>query len=276
MNATNLAVQFIMQGYVVVPGVVTGDELEAMRDAFEHLASRLGKRNFIPEEIVTMPELVNFMAHPGLQPVLDAFMGYFGHEPAIACVHLCRDIFDPTRAPVPPAGAGDIPTTLNIHSDVGSGLDSSLSFDVLNLSIASFLFMDDTYPDAGCLVELPGSHHLTQPSAERGVLSPSKQFVKEHCPLDFVAAKAGDVVLQRGFNFHATGPEPRQKRRQIRVDYTPATLYHAISLNGRRDMHQKFSAATLSFLPTERHRYFHDSAIIPEMTGPAYPPVPSG
>ena len=102
MDATDLAVQFIMQGYAVVPDVVVGAELEAMRDAFERLASRLGKRAFTPAEIEAAPELVNFIGHPRVMPVIEAYMGYFGHEPAIAWLHLWRDIINPILPSPPP------------------------------------------------------------------------------------------------------------------------------------------------------------------------------
>ena len=261
MDATDLAVQFIMQGYAVVPDVIVGDELEAIRDAFERLASRLGKRAFTPAEIETAPELVNFIGHPRVMPVIEAYMGHFGHEPAIAWLQLCRDIFNPELPPPPPFDIATDGKTLGLHNDASNAMANRLSFHTLSLGAVAFVFMDDTYPDAGCLLQSPGSHHLTQASPDGCVISPSKQFIKQHCSVEFVAAKAGDVVLQRAFNFHGVGPPPRQKRRQLRTDYTPMALYDKIALDGRTGMHQQFARETIDLLPSERHRYFCGSAL---------------
>ena len=256
MDAIDLAVQFIIQGYVVVPDVVIGSELEAMQDAFERLASSLGKRNFTPGEIETAPELVNFIGHPRVMPVIDAFMGHFGHEPAIAWIHLCRDIFNPASPP-PPFDMSNDNYKQSLHTDASN----ALVFNALNCSVAAFLWLDDTYPDAGCLLQVAGSHHLTQPAPDGCIIAPSKQFVREHCSVEFVAAKAGDVVLQRSFNFHGPGPPPRHKRRQLRADYVPLALYHDVSPDRSQVLHQQFSQETLNLLPRERHRYFCDSAV---------------
>jgi len=254
-DAVGLAVEFITQGYVVIPGAVTGAELEGMQSAFERLASMHGKRHFVADEIVAAPELVGFIGHPGVMPVVEAFFAHHGHGPAIACLHLCRDIFDPAASPT--ASAGGVVADM-LHCDVNAGSEHNLSYKTLNLSVASFLWLDDTYPDAGSLLQVPGSHHLAYEAADGSIVIPPIEFVKQHGGLDFVAAKAGDVVLQRGFNIHGTGPAPRHKRRQLRADYTPKALYNHIRLDGKTGLHQQFAPETRAMLPADRQRYFGD------------------
>jgi hypothetical protein len=121
------------------------------------------------------------------------------------------------------------------------------------------VFMDDAEPDAGCLVQAPGTHHLSRRGPDGGVISPGGRFIQERCDYFFPRIRAGDVLIQRAFNFHAVGPPPRGLRRTLRADYTPKALFHDIMLDGRPSLpgiHQQFPPSVLASLPVERHRYF--------------------
>lgn len=261
MDVAGSVTKLLIEGYVIVPGVIIGPELDAMREGFESLASRAGKRHFTPEEILTEPALVNYIAHPRLMPVIDAFMAHFGHEPAIAWLHLCRDIFNPAAPPPPPFDVERDGKSIWMHNDgaPSGGGSVPLSFDVLDRGCATFVFMDDADPDAGCLVQAPGTHHLSRRGPDGGVISPHRRFIRDHCRYVFPRIRAGDALIQRAFNFHAVGPPPRRLRRTLRADYTPMALFHQICLDGRRSLpgvHQAFPDSVLNQLPVERHRYF--------------------
>ena len=258
METSEIVTRLLIEGYVIVPQVIEGAEIEAMRNAFESLAARVGKRSFTPEEILTEPTLLRFIAPPRLMPVLDAFFAHHGHEPAVAWLLLCRDIFDPEAPPPPPFDVARDGKRIWLHND-GSPGRVPLAFDVLNQGCATFLFMDDAEPDAGCLVQAPGTHHLSRPAPDGSVISPHRQFIRDHCDYVFPRIRAGDVLIQRAFNFHAPGPPPRRHRRTIRADYTPKALFHRMLLDGRRSLpgvHEEFPEHAIASLPVERHRVF--------------------
>lgn len=250
-----LAARLLIDGYVIVPDVAIGRELEELRAAFEREAARRGRRDLKNDELATVPEFVRYVGHPRLMPVLDAYMGHFGHEPALACLSLGRDIFDPAAPPPPPFTIPTDHRKIRMHNDgSGDGNGPGLSFDVLSQGCACLLYLDDTFPEAGSIIQAVGSHHLSRRGEGGRVVSPPLELVQDTCEIKYVGVKAGSVAIQRAFNWHEAGPPPRQPRRQLRADYTPKALYHKIALDGR-PVHMRMSREAMAMLPAERRRY---------------------
>jgi hypothetical protein len=252
---TKLAMKLLLDGFVVVPDVIVGDELNRMRDAFEREAARRGKREVPNEECAAVPEFAGIIGHPRLMPVVEAFMRHYGHEPALATLGLCRDIFTPGSPPPPPF---QIPTDnckVTLHNDGAPGGRVALSYDTLQRGCACLFYLDDTYPDAGSIIQAVGSHHLSYRGDDGGVISPDIETVQDSCKLEFIGVKAGGVAIQRAFNWHNAGPPPRHHRRQIRTDYTPRALYDNVGLVYRPGLHMRFDASVLTHLPESRHKY---------------------
>ena len=97
MDSMGLATSLVLNGYVVVPDVLVGTELTEMRDAFERRAGELDKRWLDWDEICKVPDLLGYLLHPNLMPVVESFMGLFGEKPVFANCSGIRDTYDPNR-----------------------------------------------------------------------------------------------------------------------------------------------------------------------------------
>lgn len=248
VDATGQAMRLIIDGYVVLPDAIVGAELEGIRDAFEGLAAKLGTRTFAPTDVETVPEFLNFIGHPSVMPVVDAYMDFYGEEPAVANLHLCRDAYEP-------GASSGVVTGGHLHNDGSNAAEMGLSYEALHKGVTVHVYLDDTFPDAGGFAIARGSYQLTRPTAEGSARSPNRELVFKHCPMECLHAPAGTVVLVRSFTWHGAGFPPNQKRRQLRADYTPKRLYDAMDLSGEFCYHQRLSDEAVAMLPDDRRRY---------------------
>jgi hypothetical protein len=93
----HLAMRLLIDGVVVVPDVVTGDELKRMSDAFEKRCGELGKRHMTWEEMEHIPDLVGYIGHPNLLAVVEPFSAISAKIRCSATAAACAMSSDRTR-----------------------------------------------------------------------------------------------------------------------------------------------------------------------------------
>ncbi|HVF11114.1 MAG TPA: phytanoyl-CoA dioxygenase family protein [Abditibacteriaceae bacterium] len=242
----HLAMRLIIDGCVVVPNVLVGDELKAMQDAFERRAGELGKRWMNWEDICLEPEIARYIAHPNLMAVVDAFTNHFGHEAVFSNSSGMRDAFNPEK-PVPPFTPGDLRRgPLGWHDDVMGMRNPRASF--LPTTLSALLYLDDTFADNGAYCTALGSHHLAYATPEDTPMMSPGEVVLDNCELKPLPVKAGSVVIHRAHSWHGVVP-PRQRRRLVLQTFCARALYDS------QEGHTQVSEETAALIPADRHRY---------------------
>ena len=251
MNATNYAIRLIIDGYVVVPDVLTPDEVQSMSNGFERRAGELDKRWMNWEEICEVPELMSYIAHPRLMEVVDAFYVHYGQESVFANSAGIRDVFDPSK-PVPAFDASDLRNgPYGWHDDVWGIKKPNAPF--LPTALTSLLYLDETFADNGAYCTAVGSHHLAYAEGNKPIMPPA-EIVLDNCELRPLPVKPGSVIIHRSHEWHAVVPT-RQQRRVMLQTFCARTLYDL------QEGHTQVSEATAALLPADRHKYLcHYSA----------------
>jgi hypothetical protein len=245
-NAFNLAMRLIIDGCVVVPDVLVGDELKAMQDAFERRADELGKRWMAWEDISLVPEIAQYIAHPNLMAVVEPFVNHFGHAAVFSNSSGMRDSFDP-QAPIRPFTAGDLRAgPLGWHDDVQGMKTPCASF--LPTAVSSLLYLDDTFADNGAYCTALGSHHLSYATPQNTPMMTPGEVVLDNCELKALPLKAGSVIIHRSHSWHGVVP-PRQRRRLVLQTFCARALYDL------QVGHTQLSEETTAMIPADRHRY---------------------
>lgn len=245
MNATNYAIRLIIDGYVAVPDVVTGDELEDMRAGFERQAAALGKRWMNWDEISEVPELVRYIAHPKLMAVIDAYLGHFGHEAVFANSSGVRDVYDPAK-PAKNVNTSDLRNSpIGWHDDVMGMRHPNAK--ILQTTLTSLLYLDDTSVESGAYCAAAGSHHVSYADGEKPVMPPAAT-VLDNCELRPVPVTAGSVIIHRGHHWHGVLPVHRQRRLMLQT-------FSARDVYDLQEGHTQLSAASIALIPPGRERY---------------------
>jgi len=245
-DAFHLAMRLIIDGCVVVPDVLVGDELKAMQDAFERRAGELDKRWMAWEDIELEPEVARYIAHPNLMAVVEPFINHFGHEAVFSNCSGMRDSFD-GRKPERPFTSGDLRSgPLGWHDDVQGMRNPSASF--LPTTLATLLYLDDTFADNGAYCTALGSHHLSYATPQDTPMMTPRDVVLDNCELKALPVKAGSVIIHRAHGWHGVIP-PRQQRRLVLQTFCARAIYDS------QEGHTQVSAATAALIPAARHRY---------------------
>jgi hypothetical protein len=243
-TTTDLVVRLIIDGYTVIPDVLSPDEIAAMHDAFESLAAHTGKRWFDWQDIATLPPFAAYIGHPRLMSVVEPFVAHFGHEAVFANASGVRDVFDPSK----PVGkwSKDLKKGLGWHDDVMGMKHPKASF--LPTTLNTLLYLDDTFADNGAYTSAVGSHHLATVGPNDKPVHPPREMVLDHCKLVPVPVKAGSVILSRAYHWHGVIP-PRQRRRVMLQTFCSRELY---------DMqagHTQLGEETLALIPRKQQKW---------------------
>jgi len=251
MNATNYAIRLIIDGFVVVPDVLTPDEVNAMRRGFERRAAELDKRWMNWEEVCDVPEIVSYIAHPRLMEVVDAFMLHFGQEAVFSNSAGMRDVYDSNK-PVREFDWTDLRRApVGWHDDVWGMRNPNAAF--LPTALTSLLYLDETFADSGAYCAAAGSHHLAYAQDEKPIMPPG-EVVLDNCELRPLPVKPGSVIIHRSHNWHAVVPT-RQQRRIMLQTFCARASYDL------QEGHTQVSDETAVLLPPGRHQYLcHYSA----------------
>lgn len=243
MNVEHTLARLLIDGCVVLPDVVVGDELRGMQDAFERRASELGRRHFNWDDISLTPEFVRYIAHPKLMAVVEAFCKHLGHEAVFANSSGARESFDPAQK-FEPADLRHGP--LGWHDDV-VGMKNPNS-DILQAALSSLLYLDETFADSGAYCSAVGSHHLAHATPDKRPVMAKPDFVLDHCELRPNPVTPGSVILYRAHHWHGVVP-PRQRRRLVLQTFV-ARAHYPLQVG-----HTQLSPQTLKLLPAERMKY---------------------
>lgn len=251
MNATNYAIRLIIDGCVVVPDVLTPDEVNSMSAGFERRAGELDKRWMNWEEVCEVPELMSYITHPRLMEVVDAFMMHFGQETVFSNSAGIRDVYE-ANTPVPEFDASDLRTApVGWHDDVWGMKNPNADF--LPTTLTSLLYLDETFADSGAYCTAVGSHHLAYAQDGKPVMPPS-EVVLDNCQLLPLPVKPGSVIIHRAHSWHAVVPTRQQRRVMLQTFCARATY-------DLQEGHTQVSDETAALLPPERHKYLcHYSA----------------
>jgi hypothetical protein len=245
MDTKTLVARLLIDGCVRVPGVLSGRELEEMRAAFERVATRLGKRWFNWEEVCLEPEFVRYIAHPNLMAVVDGFVNHLGHEAVFANSAGARDAFDPKKPDKfdpPNLRRGPI----GWHDDV-QGMTKP-NPDMLQATLTSLLYLDETFADNGAYCSAVGSHHLAGISTDHKPIVANSDLVLDQCELRPIPVKPGDVIVHRGHHWHGVVP-PSVMRRLVLQTFSTRKQYD-LQLG-----HTQLSEATVAMIAPERKKY---------------------
>ena len=218
MTPTDYAMQLLINGYVAVPDLIVGDELEQMRADYENRAAQLGKRGMNWEEICTDPPMMRWYGHPNVLEIIKAYCGYFGQVPAIMPIGTYGDSYNPDpneQTPIDPDAVrrGEY----ELHLDPWWMKQTP---HIAFITAAGCLFyLDDTQADSGAYLAARGSHVLTYPN-EKGIpVFPTWEQVKQHCRIEPVPVTAGTGIFQLAFHWHAGSGAWRNHRRMCRFNF---------------------------------------------------------
>jgi hypothetical protein len=209
--------QFEAQGFLHVPGVVSGAMLTRLQAAFEAAAHRYADQwpassalpyFDIPQPLDQDDVFVDLADIPTLFPLLLAILG--------ADIQLVQ-----TQARLLRPGPSHTP---DWHSDL-AGIRGINLGQTVNFHLKAHFYPWDLAPDQGCLAFLPGTHRFAD-GAERPEMSQESDspIVRKIVP------KAGDAVL---FNTHllhmALDNRNQQVRRSIIYSYSHFWVKGAVS-----------------------------------------------
>ena len=202
MNLTELAATFREQGYVVLPQLVKGAELEALqtetraqidagpdrepRSDFGRKSRPGGEEVFFRIQFVTAKRLVN-----------DSLLLAIANPRVLALV---RELLGPDWTTYGSAlvfkAAGGGPA-IELHRDTGS----ARVFDPGHLFFNVDLYLDRATPGTGCLKVLPGSHRIAdvRDLVTAGLDNPD---------LVDVPMEPGDVLFHDSMVLHGSDPTP--------------------------------------------------------------------
>ncbi|MCX5662699.1 MAG: phytanoyl-CoA dioxygenase family protein [Planctomycetota bacterium] len=243
MNIDRVLSTLLIEGCVVLPDLIIGPELKGLQDAFERRAKDLGKRHFNWEEISLVPEFVQYIAHPKLMAVVDAFTKHLGFDAVFANSPGARESYDP-NSKYEPANLRHGP--LGWHDDV-MGMKTP-NADILQTGLSSLLYLDETFADNGAYCSAVGSHHLAHATPDKKPILAKPAFVLDNCELRPNPVKPGSVILYRAHHWHGVVP-PRQQRRLVLQTFS--TRQHYPLQVG----HTQLSAETLKMIAPERMKY---------------------
>lgn len=245
-DPTAIAMRLIIDGVAVIPGAVVGDELQNIRDAFELQADKLGSRAFEWDGFCQSPGLMQYICHPALMAVMDAFMAHFDQQCAFTCCSGARDVYEPSNE-TQQANARQ-PDIRNVgwHDDV-MGMKNPL-YTFTAESVSSLLYMDDTFENNGAYCTALGSHHLARRGPNDEALIANAQLVFDHCKLCQVPVTAGSIILHRAHNWHGV-MSPRQNRRLIITTFAVKAFYEL------QRGHTQLTPDQIAQLPADRHKY---------------------
>ena len=246
MDINTLVARLRIDGCVRIPGVVTGQELADMQAAFERRATELGIRWFNWEQLSLIPEFARYIAHPNLMKVVDAFVEHYGHEAVFANSSGARDAFDP-KNPGPDYNPPNLRHgPVGWHDDV-QGMKNP-NPDMLQTTLTSLLYLDETFAENGAYSSAVGSHHLAGITTDHKPLIAKSDVVLDTCELRPIPVKPGDVIVHRGHHWHAVVP-PRLQRRIVLQTFSTKKQYD-IQMG-----HTQLSDATVALIPPERQKY---------------------
>lgn len=241
-DAMSIAMRLVIDGYAVIPDAVIGDELQALRDAFEAQSAKLNERAFDWDGYRQSPGLLQYICHPNLMAVIDAFMARFDEQAVFTCCSGARDVYTgPPETDEPP----DI-RKAGWHDDV-VGMSNPL-YTFTAESVSSLVYMDDTLIDSGAYCAAVGSHHLARRGPDDEAVIAPRELVFDHCALRQVPVTAGSIVLHRAHNWHGVMP-PRQQRRLIITTFAVRRLYEL------QAGHTQLTDEDLARIPADRHKY---------------------
>lgn len=246
MDPQSAVVRLLVDGYVALPNILAGDELAALDAAFERRAKELEKRWFDWEMLDDIPEFVGYLAHPNLMQYVDAFAKHMGEEAVFANSSGARDSYDPAKPGEPFEPADYRRGPLGWHDDV-MGMKNPHS-DPLQVTLASLLYLDETFPANGAYCSAAGSHNLARATADKKPVLATPDLVLDHCDLRPVPLKPGGVVLFRAHHWH--GVVPFKQRRRL-VLQTFSTKRHYDMQIG----HTQLSEKTQSMMTPEQLKY---------------------
>jgi len=249
MNAQHLAFRLIVDGYVVVPDVIAGADMEDFSDAFESHAGKIGTRHMDFAGLAGSPRMLARLCPPKMMDVVDAFYAHYSQTTAFACCSGIRDIFDPAKydASQPWPDYSDLSTaSVGWHDDVQGVKEPS--FRAMSTSLSSLIYLDETFADNGAYVTAVGTHHLANPGeGDRPILSPSS-LVREHAELRHLPVKPGSAIIHRAHNWHGV-VSARQRRRVMIHTFIARELYF------EQPGHTVIEEEHLEHIPAERHKY---------------------
>lgn len=255
MNALDLAVRLIIDGYVVIPDAIVGDELQTIIDGFERQCAKVGKRQMQWDEVRTSPELVGYICHPKIMSVLEAYMHHFDQDPVFACYSGARDVGKPGAEPPKPRpdAAGNPIDPFDIrygqvgwHDDVAGMRNPRAS--LLPFAISTLLYMDETYRDSGAYCAAAGSHHLARVGPNDQAIMAPGELVLDHCELRALPVKPGSIIMHRGHNWHGVMPV-RHQRRIIIQTFCARSNYPV------QEGHTQLTDEERAMVPADRHKY---------------------
>jgi hypothetical protein len=187
------------KGIGVLPNVLSGDEVEAVRVEFDQAHLDLGKGPGTPgvrdstggEQLLAYPAIAALYSHPRIMGVISAML----NEPVPWAWQVKTNRYTPKHKGV------------RKHTD---GFLGELSPPFTRQAMA--VFLDDIGEDSGALTYVPGTHNLHfECSDEPERQAPTQEDVDAG---DYVptALKAGDVVFRVPEVWHAVIPIHRLRR----------------------------------------------------------------
>lgn len=231
MTVEKQAVQFLMEGYTVVPAALSCQELVRIREAFDRAWSVHSARGNLAWDICgEIPELLNLIGHPALMPLVEAILAIYEDTPVFT--HMATRL----------TAVSD--RKLGTHHD---GMPT-FRYDFAQRVIATLWYFDPMEEDSGSYVAYMGSHHLSRPLPDGKAGHPAKEFVLTHCEARKVVAPAGSVILHRAFNWHDVEPI-RRIRRAAYSGYCGRGVYHL------QAGHDVVTPAQRGRLPFERRKF---------------------
>jgi hypothetical protein len=248
MDTNSLVARLLIDGAVIVPDVLSPDELASAREAFERHAAARGKRQFAWDELCMVPELVALICHPRLMAVVEGMISYQNEEVVFANCSGARDAHNPER-PFTPFDPNDLRHgPIGWHDDV-QGMKTPKAA-IMNNSLTTLIYLDETFADQGAYCSAEGSHHLGRSDKNGRAIVSNKDLVLDNCHLRALPLKAGSAIVHRAHEWH--GVMPIKTRRRIMLQ-----TFVAKSTYDVQDGHTQVSEAAKALIPADRHRYLH-------------------
>jgi ectoine hydroxylase-related dioxygenase (phytanoyl-CoA dioxygenase family) len=132
------------------------------------------------------------------------------------------------------------------HDDV-MGMKNPNS-DILQTTLTSLLYLDDTFADNGAYCTAIGSHHLAGATFDKKPILAKPEFVLQQCELRPLPLKAGSVIIHRGHNWHGVIPCKQRRRLVLQTFSTPE--HYDLQIG-----HTQLSDATIALIPQAQHKY---------------------
>jgi hypothetical protein len=186
------------------------------------------------------------MAHPNLMKYVEAFECYMGEEAVFANSSGARDSYDPAN----PGKRFDPPSyrhgPLGWHDDV-MGMKNPHA-DPLQYTMASLLYLDETFADNGAYCSAVGSHHLARATADKKPVLAKAETVLDCCELKPAPVKPGTVLLYRAHHWH--GVVPMKQRRRLVLQSFSTRKHYDLQIG-----HTQLSEKTKAMMTPEQLKY---------------------